>query len=329
MLKRGNGHFEYIYARGVLPPPSNGISTPEASDKVFCKSHYASSSNTVLADIAFLLPYLSDLRSIVVVGSAAQGTQTKKSDLDLVVISKKKCLEDICEAVFENDIEVSLARTGGMALEVTVLTENQVEELFAMASPFAFAIRYGTVLFDDSYLETLLCKSNPCVPIREYYTKSLFENVAYQYFSVVQQLEKEVRKKDCSSDCCDKGDSCCSFLPTTILPKLILRMLYLTLPFRGLMPLSKGDVIVFSEAFYPSEVSEAVKMAAILSRNKSEVMSFPVYRLLKAASVKLFREILAMPDYPKDVRQIVHDAARSVRGDFNGIENSQLKKCFV
>lgn len=315
--------------REVLPCPVKGIATPEVTENGFCRSPFVSSSNPGLADIAFLLPYLSHLHSVIVVGSAAHGTQTKESDLDFVVICKENCLEVICEAVFENAVEMSYAEAGGTKLEVSVLTENQAEELFSMASPFAFAIRFGTVLFDDSYLETLLSKSNSRVPINEYYTKSLFENVACQYFSVTKHLEKAVRQKNCTSDCCAAGDSCCSLLPATMLPKLIFRMLYLTLPFRGLMPLSKDDVIVFAEAFYPSEVSGAVKTAAILTRSKSDVMSFPVYRSLKSSSVKLFREILVMLDYPRDVRQIVHDAASSARGDFDGIENCLLKKCFV
>jgi hypothetical protein len=311
----------FPHGKGNYPPdvPGNGI----------CRPPVASSSTPVLADIAFLFPYLIHLHTIVVVGSAAQGTQTEESDLDFVVITKENCLEDICGAVFENDIEMNFAGTGGTKLEVTVLTEGQAEELFSMASPFAFAIRYGTVLFDDGYLETLLAKPNPRVPIREYYTKSLFENVACQYFSVVKQLERTVRQKGCSADCCAAENSRCSLLPAAMLPILIFRMLYLTLPYRGLMPLSKDDVVVFAEAFYPSEVSNAVKKAAVLSRSKSDVIPFHVYRSLKLASVKLFREILTILDYQQDVRQIVHDAANSVCRNFDEIENSLLKKCFV
>ena len=309
----------------VFSPPAKGNSTPEISER----SPFASSSTPALADIPFLFPHLTHLHSIVVVGSGAQGTQTEESDLDLVVITKKNCLENICEAVFENEIEMSFAGAGGTKLEVTVLTESQAEELFSMASPFAFAIRYGRMLFDDSYLENLLSIPNPRVPTREYYTKSLFESVACQYFGAAKQLEKVARQKDCSSACCNAENLPCSLLPATMLPKLIFRMLYLTLPFRGLMPLSKDDVIDFAEAFYSTEVSNAVKNSAVLIRSKSEVMPFPVYRSLKLASVKLFREILAVLDYRQDVRQIVHDAANSARGNVAGIENCLLKKCLA
>ncbi len=282
-----------------------------------------------LADMAFLLPYLSHLHSIVFVGSGAQGTQTRESDLDFVVIAKEKYLEPVCGAVFDNDISLDSAGAGGGSLEVTVLTESQAEELFALASPFAFAIRYGRLLVDDGYLAAMLAKPHPGIPTREYYRKSLFEGVACQYFSGAKSLEGAVREYDCSLDCCKSGNAHCDLLPTALLPKLIFRMLYLTLPCRGLMPLCKDDVIVFAEAFYPPEVSSAVKTAARLARGKSDVMSFPVYRSLKSASVILFREILAMLDYQEDVRRIVHDAVNSVRGNFAGIENRLLKKCFV
>ena len=317
------------YGSEVFFPPGKGDSPPDVSGNGSCRPSFPASSTPTLADIAFLFPYLNHLHTIVVVGSAAHGTQTEESDLDFVVITKENGLENICEAVFDNDIEISLAGAGGTKLEVTVLTESQAEELFSMASPFAFAIRYGTVLFDDSYLEALLAKPNPRVPIREYYTKSLFENVACQYFNVAKQLEKAVRQKECSADCCAAENSRCSLLPAAMLPKLIFQMLYLTLPCRGLMPLSKDDVIVFAEAFYSTEVSNAVKKAATLLRSKSDVIPFHVYRSLKLASVKLFREILTILDYQQDVRQIVHDAAHSVRGNFDGIENSLLRKCLV
>ena len=101
-------------------------STPEVTENGFCRSPFLFSSNPGLADIAFLLPYLSHLHSVIVVGSAAHGTQTKESDLDFVVICKENCLEAICEAVFENAIEISYAGAGDTKLEVSVLDRKSV-----------------------------------------------------------------------------------------------------------------------------------------------------------------------------------------------------------
>ena len=144
-----------------------GHSTPEMPEKGFRRSIPTSPFASDLAGMAFLLPYLSHLHSIVFVGSAAQGTQTGESDLDFVVIAKEKYLEPVCGAVFENEISLDSDGEEGGNLEVTVLTESQAEEIFAMASPFAFAIRYGRLLVDDGYLAALLAKPHPGIPTRE------------------------------------------------------------------------------------------------------------------------------------------------------------------
>lgn len=289
----------------------------------------ASSFTQFHTDISFLFPCLTDIHSIAVVGSAAHGSQTEGSDLDFVVIAKNDCLENVCKAVFENDIEMTLAESQGTKVEVTVLTTIQAEELFSVASPFAFAIRHGTVLFDDGYLDFLLAKPNPQVPTREYYLKSLFESVACQYFGVVKQLEETVRQRECNPACCSNEHADCRLLASEMLPKLIFRMLYLTLPCRGLMPLSKDDVILYAETFYPSDIASAVKKAASLLRSRNTAMSFPVYRSMKSASAKLFREVLGILGYQEDVRQIIQDAVKSVRGNIGGIENTLLKKCLT
>ena len=97
------------------------------SDIAYSQPYTATSSNTVLSEIAFLQSYLSFLHSIVVIGSTAQGTRTKGSDLDIVVICKNNCLEDICVAIFENNIEKNLSGAEGANLEISVLTQSQAE----------------------------------------------------------------------------------------------------------------------------------------------------------------------------------------------------------
>lgn len=270
------------------------------------------------------------LHAVILIGSTAYGMQTKGSDIDLVLIARTNRLESICDFVLASELEQNHGQRQDHArIEYTVLTAAQVEELFLLASPFAFAIRCGRVLHDDGYHAALCNKPFPSRPVKAYYTKCLYDNIARQYFSLLRKTEDEVRKNGCSPNCCHHHGSCTGLTAGADLPVVILRMLYLTLPYRGLIPLTKNDVVDFAETFYPAEITTGVTRAVTLLRKNADSISYMDYRALKKASVKLFREILSILGRCDDARTILKDAANTARGSFQFITDTPLRNCLV
>ena len=283
----------------------------------------------IKAVVASLNPILDDLHGVTLVGSTAYNMHAADSDIDLVLVSKENSLEAVCGFVFEQTIECSRPGENKSKVEYTVLTASQVEELFRLGSPFAFSLKYGNNLYDDGFLASLYSKPLQALPVRRYYLQNFFEHISSSYFNTLKTLETAKLKRSCNSRCCQLNSGCKGFGPAEMLFKLIVRMLYLTLPYRGLMPLTKNDAIDFAKAIYPKEILTAIDLAVRLSRKNSNSIVFTDYKLMKKAAVHLFREIVAILGWKNDVRRILHDAANAARGDFYRIQSSSLKNCFV
>lgn len=276
-----------------------------------------------------LSPVFADLHSVSLVGSAAYGMQTSGSDIDVVLVAKERSLGAVCGFVFDKTIETHQTEKVKPQVEYTALSSSQVEDLFGLASPFAFSMKYGKCLYDDGFLAALYRKPFPTLPGRKYYVQSFFEHIASQYFNTLKALEKATKKRNCNGYCCKMNPECQGLGPAEMFFKLIVRMLYLTLPTHGLMPLTKKDAVDFAKEIYPKEILAAIRKAVQLSRKNSNSIIFTEYKLLKKAAVHLFREILTFLGPQNDVRHVLHDAASAVRGDFHRIQSSSLKNCFV
>jgi len=282
----------------------------------------------LFGSLAFLQPYCRMLHSIVLVGSTAYGMHAAGSDIDVVLITKEPAFELLCEFVFEKEIEDSLAGRQNSGIEFTVLTASQVEEIFSLCSPFSYSIRHGLVLHDTGYLKGLMARPCPTIPPRDYYLKVFFESIACQYFSALKKVKDETRQLDCSVDCCKGGVNCGGLDSAAILPHLVVKMLYLTLPARGLMPLTKNDAVDFAETFYPREIATGVRKAVSCMRSREKI-AYREYRLLRKTAAKLFREIVAILGCRQDVRDILKDAANATRGKYRLIENHTLRNCMA
>jgi len=282
----------------------------------------------LLRDLAFLQPYGDMLHSIVLVGSTAFGMHSSGSDIDVVLITKEPAFELLCEYIFEKEIEDALTGRNTTGIEFTVLAASQVEELFSLCSPFSHSIRHGLALYDTGYLKCLTVRPCPAIPPRRYYLKIFFESIASQYFSVLEKVKIETRQMDCSAGCCKVGGNCGGLDSAAILPHLVVKMLYLTLPARGLMPLTKNDAVDFAETFYPRDIASGIRKSVSTMRSKAKI-GYEDYRLFRRTSAKLFREILAILGCRQDVQDIVKDAVNVVRGKYRLIENDTLRNCLV
>ncbi len=284
---------------------------------------------TILRELSFFKSYHHLIHSLVLVGSTAYGAQTVNSDIDIVVITTARGHEKVCELLFEKEIEESLSSTEASKFEYTVLSCSQTEKLFQIASPFAYSICHGVVFQDDGYLTSLCKKRLPRLPEKEYYTTCLYENIATPYFGMLKKLQSETRKRGCSLSCRRKDKGCGGLQPAHMFAKLILKMLYVTLPSRGMMPLTKGDVVAYAKKAYGRQGEKAAQQVVSLMRDKRSSFCFDEFRLLKKFAVQLFKEILSIVGFSVELREILVDAARIARGDHHLIHNPATKNCVV
>ncbi|MCF6187261.1 MAG: nucleotidyltransferase domain-containing protein [Desulfobulbaceae bacterium] len=283
----------------------------------------------IVRELSFFKSYHHLIHSLVLVGSTAYGAQTVNSDIDIVVITTARGHEKVCELLFEREIEESLSSTEASKFEYTVLSCRQTEKLFQIASPFAYSICHGVVFQDDGYLASLCKKRLPRLPEKEYYTTCLYENIATPYFGMLKKLQSETRKRGCSLSCRRKNKGCDGLQPAHMFAKLILKMLYVTLPSRGMMPLTKGDVVTYAKKAYGRQGEKAAKQVVSLMRDKRASFCFDEFRMLKKFAVQLFKEILSIVGFGVELREILVDAARVARGDHHLIHNPATKNCVV
>jgi len=283
----------------------------------------------ILRELSFFKSHHHLIHSLVLIGSTAYGAQTIYSDIDIVVVTTAGGHEKVCELLFEKELEESLNSGEGSRFEYTVLSSCQTEKLFQLASPFAYSICHGVVFQDDGYLASLCENRLPLLPEKEYYTTCLYENIATPYFGMLKKLQKETRKRGCSLSCPRKNKECDGLQPAHVFAKLILQMLYVTLPSRGMMPLTKGDVVAYAKRAYGRQGEKAARRVISLMRDKRTSFCFDEFSMLKKFSVQLFKEILSIVGFGVELREIIVDAARIARGEHHLIHNPATKNCVV
>lgn len=277
--------------------------------------------------LSFLKPYQNSIHSLVLVGSTAYNAQTTHSDIDIVIITTKGGHEKVCNFLFEKEIDESLNCDKQSQFEYTVLSSQQTEELFQISSPFAYSIRHGVIISDDGYLLMLRNKRFPLLPGKEYYTTCLYENIATPYYGLLKKLRRETRENGCSPSCCRKNKGCNGLPSAQLFAKLIMRMLYVTLPSRGMIPLTKRDVVTYAKNAYGVQGETVAEQVVSLMQDKGVSFCFDEFTMLKKFTVQLFREILGIIGLGSEARKIITDAARLARGDFHLIHSPAMKNC--
>jgi predicted nucleotidyltransferase len=283
----------------------------------------------ILSGLSFLAPRYHEIHSMVLIGSAAYGLQTEGSDTDIVIICKDRKFDSFREFLFEKELEgYGRSDTGG-EFEFTVLDTENTEKYFRIASPFAYALRNGVVMRDDGYFKKLTREKYSMVPGRDYFMSAFYENISVQYYGAINRLEKEIKRNQCSDECCKNRKDCKGLPKGDVLAKTLMRMLYITLPARGLMPLSKKDVVDYSSNVYGKGELEPLNKAIEIMRKDNTPIYYSDYKRLKSFSARLFREVLSVIGIKSDVLRILKNAARLIRGDYAGIDDEALKKCVI
>lgn len=279
--------------------------------------------------LSFLEPYQDLIHSLLLVGSTVYKAQSTNSDVDIVIVTKPEGHEPICNFLFERELDESLQGKCTSNIDYTVLAPEHTEKLFQVSSPFAYSIRHGAVIWDDGFLRRLKTKNNPRLPAKEYYTDCLYEKIAAPYFGLLKKIQAEAKEYKCSPGCTRKAKGCGGLLSAQLFAKLVVQMLYVTLPSKGMIPLTKNDVVAYARIAYGSWGESVARESLRLMRSKNSTFCFSEFATLKKFAVLLFKEILKTAGLSHKVRTILFDAARMTRKEFHSISNPSLKNCVL
>jgi len=203
--------------------------------------------------ISLLLSEYKDTRGICLIGSIADGTHNKSSDIDLVWIKShrinyKKLFKIKEELSFNNNLRVQLIP----------FTSREVLWHFNRSSTMAHSIQKGIVIYGkrNSLILSLLKKklSSPSKEWMEYW----FEHwlTRYQWAKDSIKREKRFHKKFCKTKCrCNFFDDIAS---------VTVNFAILLLEIRQIVPLSKTQIIKNIEKYPPplsNNVLKGLKLA--------------------------------------------------------------------
>ncbi|MCL7487229.1 MAG: nucleotidyltransferase domain-containing protein [Desulfobulbaceae bacterium] len=302
---------------------SSPVPTPLHVNDLSC-----SAREKIAEKLSFLEPVEKYIHSLVVVGSAAYGIQGPDSDIDLVIITTTGGHEKVCELLFEKEIEESLDRGGKTEFECTILSSGDTKKLFQASSPFAYSIRYGAILRDDGYLLLLRGGRYPLLPQKEYYRTCLFEKILTPYYTALREFRRQNVAKD-SSACRLNRRIGRGLSPAEMFAQVIVCMLYVTLPSRGMMPLTKNDIVSYAQRAYGTDAEKLASRILDIVRGNAPMSYADECRRLKNFAVQLFKEILHLVIIDHDVRIMIADAAKIAGKTYDSIRNSAMKNCVV
>lgn len=278
--------------------------------------------------LSFLEFHREDLHSILVIGSAAHGLESEDSDIDVVIICRERGYDAVRDVVCEREIAQS-GQLEPQKIEYTVLSPAETEELFRMASPFAHAILRGTALIDDGYWAKLKKRGCEVRPARPYVMKSMRETVIVQYFGAIRTLQGAIKENACSDVCCTERRGCPGITAGNVLARVIMRMLYITLPSRGYIPVTKADIIHFASEVYGETSLGTLERVVSTLRREEQPFLYRDYVMMKPLATRLFRETLSVANFGADVSAALKNVTSLMRGDYGRIKDRALRACVV
>lgn len=190
-----------------------------------------------VAEIAsYLLSHYKDTRGIIVIGSVADGTYNKTSDIDLVWI-KSRPLGYKKQFRIEEDLE----RISDRKIQLVPFSSKQIRWHFQHSTTMAHAIHKGIVIYGkENGLMSAFLKKKLGHPTQEW-MKSWFEHwqTRYRWAKDSIRREKRFHKKFCKTECI------CTFYDDIARVAVNFAILYLET--RNIIPLSKKRIMHYFE----------------------------------------------------------------------------------
>jgi predicted nucleotidyltransferase len=243
---------------------------------------------------AFLDPYRRWIRSLVLFGSYALSLAERGSDIDLLVVLKEGGMaREIKNRLFHVGFDLSdpPEKTEAIQIQIVALDEKEIHHLFRLSTPLAHAIREGLIVWDDGFFHSLLARRYFKWPTRDAAEEAFVLWIIGQYYLCAVDLKSEIRRDHGPEGVCNKEGGCVGHFKGDILARVISRMLYVTLPERGMLPLTKHELRGMAEEAYGKDSEEAISLALRVLR-QDRAIDDREFRVMFPFARRLFRECI-------------------------------------
>ena len=245
---------------------------------------------------AFLDPYRRSIRSVILFGSYALGQAETGSDIDLLVVFKNGGLNrEIRNRIFHFGLNRSdpAQTTGEIEIQLVPFDEKAIHNLFRLSTPLAHAIREGLIIWDDGFFHSLLARRYPRWPTKEAAEEAFLHWIIGHYYLGALDLRREIRRDHGPDGICNEESGCIGHFKGDILARVISRMLYVTLPERGKLPLTKRELRAMVVESYGEDSEKPVSLALQVLREDRAIDDKEFYVMFPFAR-RLFRECMSI-----------------------------------
>jgi len=241
----------------------------------------------------------------VLFGSYAFGRAGSHSDVDFLVLLKKgEKARRIRRILF--DFKLSLKRDienkDPVEIQIVDFDEKGIEHVFELSTPLAHAARHGVVIRDDGWFKTLLSRPYPKWPTKEAAVVAFTRWIVWMYYRSAVDLKREMLADHGPEGLCTQNGKCMGHFSGDLLARVISRMLYVTLPERGLLPLCKPEAVKMAVEVYGKSSWRSVALAMNVLR-KDRAITYHEFQVMMPFARRLFRECMRICG-PKDGRVI-------------------------
>jgi predicted nucleotidyltransferase len=242
---------------------------------------------------AFLDPYRRWIHSLILFGSYALGQAETGSDIDLLVVLKQSGVaREIKRKLFHFHFERSdPEKKEEIEIQIVSFDEKEIHHLFRLSTPLTHAVRKGLVIWDDGFFNSLLARRYPRWPTREAAEEAFVHWIIGHYYLGAVDLRREIRRDHGPDGLCNKEGGCVGHLKGDILARVISRMLYVTLPEKGMLPLTKHELRAMAKEAYGEDSEKPISLALEVLR-EDRAIDDKEFRVMFPFARRLFRECI-------------------------------------
>ena len=250
--------------------------------------------------------YKKWIHSLLLFGSYALSRAGRHSDIDFMVLMKKgEHVSRFHKTLLDLKLAFRKKSKDPVDIQIVSFDEKSIKCLFELSTPLAHAVRHGVVIWDDGWFKTLLSRPYPQWPTREAAVKAFTHWIVWLYYRCSIDLKREILAHHGPVGICTQRGKCIGHFGGDLLARVISRMLYVTLPVRGFLPLCKPEAVTMAIESYGREAWRPVCLAInILQKDRS--ISFREFQVLFPFAKKLFRECLQIcgPENPEVIKAL-------------------------
>jgi predicted nucleotidyltransferase len=250
--------------------------------------------------------YKKWIHCLLMFGSYASNRAGLRSDIDFLVLMKKgKHVGRFHKTLLDLKLAFRKKSKDPVEIQIVSFNEKSIKCLFKLSLPLAHAVRHGVVIWDDGWFKTLLSRPYPKWPTREAAVKAFTHWIVWLYYRCSIDLKREILAHHGPVGICTKQGKCIGHFHGDMLARVISRMLYVTLPDRGFLPLCKPEVVNMVIESYGRKAWRPVCLAFNILQ-KDRLITFREFQQLFSFAKKLFHECIRIcgPENPEVIKAL-------------------------